>query len=77
MEEYINETDVKNCDITYIRTFDDTEWQSLYVPFEIEAVNYSEDFEFALINNFHQYDDNNDGIFDRIELEIKQHKTEI
>lgn len=72
LDEYVNETDIKDCDITYIRTFDDTEWQSLYVPFEIEPANYSEDFEFAIINNFHQYDDNDDGIFDRIELEIKR-----
>ena len=31
----------------------------------------ADDFEFALINNFHQYDDNKDGTFDRVELEIK------
>lgn len=72
LTEYINETDIDDCDITYIRTFADTLWQSLYVPFEIEPVMFTDDFEFALINNFHQYDDNNDGIFDRIELEIKR-----
>lgn len=72
LTEYINETDIDECDITYTRTFEDTEWQSLYIPFEIEPVNYSDEFEFALINNFHQYDDNYDGVFDRIELEIKR-----
>ena len=72
MTEYINETDIDDCDITYIRTFADTLWQSLYVPFEIEPAKFADDFEFALINNFHQYDDNNDGLFDRIELEIKR-----
>lgn len=72
LTEYINETDIDDCDITYIRTFADTLWQSLYVPFEIEPVKFADDFEFALINNFHQYDDNNDGLFDRIELEIKR-----
>ena len=72
LTEYINETDIDDCDVTYIRTFNDTLWQSLYVPFEIEPAKFTDDFEFALINNFHQYDDNNDGIFDRIELEIKR-----
>ena len=72
LTEYINETDIEDCDITYIRTFVDTLWQSLYVPFEIEPAKFIDDFEFALINNFHQYDDNNDGVYDRIELEIKR-----
>lgn len=72
LQEYINENDIDDCDITYIRTFEDTLWQSFYVPFEVELSALSEEFEFALINNFHQYDDNNDGYFDRIELEIKR-----
>lgn len=72
LTEYINETDIDDCDITYIRTFADTLWQSLYVPFEIEPAKFADDFEFALINNFHQYDENNDGVFDRVELEIKR-----
>ena len=72
LTEYINEIDIDDCDITYIRTFADTLWQSLYVPFEIEPAKFADDFEFALINNFHQDDDNNDGVFDRIELEIRR-----
>ncbi len=72
IDEYINETDLDSCDITYIRTFHDTHWQSFYVPFEVEPAELTEDFEFALINNFHQYDDNHDGIYDRTELEIKR-----
>lgn len=72
LEEYTNDTDIDLCDITYIRTFNDTLWESFYVPFEIEPQNFSDEFDFALINNFHQYDDNNDGYFDRVELEIKR-----
>lgn len=72
LEEYTNEADIEGCDITYTRTFNDTHWQSFYVPFEVEPRELSDDFEFALINNFHQYDDNDDGLFDRIELEIKR-----
>ena len=71
ISEYINETDIDDCNIVYARTFADTLWQSFYVPFEVKLSDFSDDFEFALINNFHQYDDNNDGYFDRVELEIK------
>ena len=71
---YENSSDIMHCNITYIRTFSDTSWQSFYVPFEVNCAMF-DDVEFALINNFHQYDDNNDGIFDRTVLEI--HKAGI
>lgn len=72
LQEYTNETSIEECDITYTRTFNDTHWQSFYVPFEVEPQELVDDFEFALINNFHQYDDDGDGLFDRVELEIKR-----
>lgn len=68
---YLNQSDVEHCNITYIRTFYDTNWQAFYVPFELKCSDYDE-LEFALINNFHQYDDNNDGVFDRTVLEIRK-----
>lgn len=68
---YRNESDMEHRNITYIRTFSDTVWQALYVPFELKCSS-CEDLEFALINNFHQYDDNNDGVFDRTVLEIRK-----
>lgn len=68
---YLNQSDVEHCNITYIRTFSDTNWQAFYVPFELKCSDYDE-LEFALINNFHQYDDNNDGVFDRTVLEIRK-----
>lgn len=68
---YENESDMEHCNITYVRTFSDTNWQAFYVPFELKCSVYDE-LEFALINNFHQYDDNNDGIFDRTVLEIRK-----
>lgn len=61
-----------NCHISYYRTFDDTEWQPLYVPFEIKTESLFDEFQIATINNFHQYDDDGDGISDRTELEIKK-----
>ena len=73
---YENLSDIDNCNIKYIRTFNDTHWQPLYVPFELTSFQLQEDFEVAVINNFHQYDDDKDGVFDRTELEIRQIKDE-
>jgi hypothetical protein len=72
INSFYNATDIQNCNITYKRTFDDTEWQTLYVPFCIKYSLLQENFEIAVINNFHQYDDDNNGKFDRTELEIKK-----
>lgn len=72
IESYENESDIDSCNITYIRTFHDTEWQSLYVPFELNISDLQTEVEIAIINNFHQYDDNDDGIFDRTILEIRR-----
>ena len=58
------------CDtVTYIRTFDDTEWQALYVPFEIPYDSVGADFEVAYINDVRQYDTDNDGAKDETVIE--------
>lgn len=72
IDSYSNEEDIHKCNICYIRTFTDTQWQSLYVPFDIPVSLIDEDFDIAVINNFHQYDDDKDGVFDRTELEIRK-----
>ena len=56
--------------VTYTRDFTHTGWQALYVPFDIPYDAISDKFDVAELNNFHQYDDDNDGIFDRTELEV-------
>ncbi len=68
--EYTKATASLKEEINYIRTFTHTGWQALYVPFDIHYNQISDDFEVAELNDFHQYDDNSDGIFDRAELEI-------
>ena len=55
--------------ISYARTFDNTNWQSLYVPFEIPYDNIKDDFDVAYINDVHQFDDNDDGTIDRTQVE--------
>lgn len=56
--------------LTYTRTFDNTEWQALYLPFALAYEDWANDFEVARINNMNQYDDNDDGIADRTVLEV-------
>lgn len=72
INSFYNTSDIQNCNISYKRTFLDTEWQPLYVPFCLKYSQLSELFEIAVINNFHQYDDDNNGTFDRTELEIRR-----
>jgi len=49
--DYINKI-VKNVAVlTYERSFDDTEWQTLYLPFEVPVENLLADFEVAYIYN--------------------------
>lgn len=57
----------KACSITYTRTFNNTEWQALYVPFAMSYDDWKEDFDVAKINDIHQFDVNNDGDFDDAE----------
>ena len=65
-----NDEDKFYDEITYTRSFGNTNWQSLYVPFEIPVTaQLLEEFEFAYINGAKQYDDNNDGVPDRLTIE--------
>ena len=69
-ETYNNESVVNNVNISYTRTFNNTNWQALYVPFAMSYDEWKDDFDVAEINNFHEYDDNEDGKVDRTVLEI-------
>ncbi len=58
--------------VTYTRDFKNTNWQALYVPFSINYEEWNTDYEIARIYNFIDYDDNNDGVFDRTYLVIQK-----
>ena len=60
----------EDVDISFNRKSNHTGWQSLYVPFDIAYDDIADDFVVAELNNFHQYDDDSDGTFDRTELEV-------
>ena len=56
--------------ISYTRNFKNTNWQALYVPFEIPVtVAFLTDFEVADINDIRQYDHDNDGVRDDAVIE--------
>lgn len=55
--------------VSYTRQFNSTNWQALYVPFELNYDDWSDDFEVARINNFHQYDLDHDGKADETVME--------
>ena len=62
-------------DLSYTRTFNNTNWQALYVPFSISYADWSTDFDVARINDIHQWDDDDDGIMEVTEMEIARMKA--
>ena len=78
-ESYTHDKDTEYDELTYTRTFSNTDWQALYVPFEMTYADWQADFEVARLNDVHQWDDDDDGTIDRTELEavkMKSGKTE-
>ena len=72
---YAQAEDAAKDKINYTRNYAHTGWQALYVPFDIPYDAISDKFDVAELNNFHQFDDDNDGIFDRTELEVLRLKA--
>ena len=67
---YTNSEDAHVNTLTYKRKYKSDKWQCLYVPFDMSYDDWKDVIEVAIINNIHQYDDNNDGIADRTEIEV-------
>ena len=74
-ENFTNAVEKEASRITYSRNFKNTNWQPWYVPFEIEYDAISDNFDVARLNDVHQFDDNNDGEFERWALEIERLKS--
>ena len=74
-EDYTNTIKRKIDFITYTREFNNTQWQAWYVPFDIDYDAISDDFTAASLNAVHQYDDDEDGVFERWTLEILKLKS--
>lgn len=71
---YVSCSDFTANKLTYSRTFKNTNWQPLYVPFAISYSDWEYDFEVAAINNFHEYTDDM-GQTVKTELEVRLVKS--
>lgn len=56
--------------LTYNRTMNNNNWQPLYVPFSMSYEDWKDYYDVAQINMMHQYDNDNDGEPDEMELEF-------
>ncbi len=61
--------DVEAKHVSYVRTFEDYNWQALYVPFDMKYSEFSNLARIAYLNNVHQYDDDDNGVIDRTVIE--------
>ena len=68
-EAYTQDSQIDGMDIYYTRSFANTNWQALYLPFSLRYEDWKDDFEVAYINTVRQYDDNGDGRADRTIME--------
>lgn len=64
-------SDFKANEVSYRRTFEDNEFNSLYLPFGTSVDDF-QDCEFYIINMFHQNDTDGDGVLDNITLEVSK-----
>ena len=70
--EAYNSTTSQHANFTYTRDFSHTGFQSLYVPFAMNYSDWSGDLKVYRLNNVNQYDDDEDGVYDRTVLEVLQ-----
>ena len=62
--------DVEAKQLSYARTFENDQWQALYVPFDMQYSDFSSQARIAYVNNVHQYDDDDNGVIDRTVIEF-------
>ena len=68
-EEWNYDDMIKLTTLYYIRTFNNTDWQAWYMPFDVELSDIENELEVACLNDVHQFDDDDNGEIDRTELE--------
>ena len=67
---FTQDEDKENVSITYTRTLNNTEWNALYLPFEIPVSQLTDKYEVAYINAIHSYDEDDNGEIDRMSMEV-------
>lgn len=72
---YSNPTSFDVNTFTYTRTFNNKNWQVLYLPVALDYNDWKDDFDMAEMWAVHVYDDDQDGVVDRNEMELIPVKT--
>ena len=55
--------------LIYSRTYESTNWQTLYLPFDISYDDIKDNFDVAWLNDVHQFDYDDDGTIDETKIE--------
>lgn len=58
--------------VSYVRTFNNTKWQALYVPFAFDFSDVAGEFDIAKITGFSGVDSNNDGVTDKVTMKMSK-----
>lgn len=74
-EDYTQAAEMEAERITYTRNFKNTYYQPWYVPFDVEYDEIIDRFVVAELNDIHQFDDNDDGEFERWAIEVLRLKS--
>ncbi len=70
-EAYTLNKDTEVEQLMYRRTFNNTTWQALYVPFSIPVAVLEENgLQVAELNDSHMYDRDDDGVFEEVTIEF-------
>ena len=74
-EGFLNKVSLFEMNISYTRTFNNTNWQALYVPFAMSYEDWAEEFDVAKINDIHQFDEDGDDVLETTKMEIVKVKS--
>jgi hypothetical protein len=74
-ELYNIDSQFDGCDISYTRTFNNTNWQALYIPFSLNYNDWNIDFEIAYINGVRQLDKDDNGTIDETIMDVIKIKS--
>ena len=69
-ETFNNDSQLTEREISYTRTFNNTSWQALYIPFSISYKDWKDDFDVAYINGIRQIDTNGDNVMDETIMDV-------
>ena len=69
-EQYTNNSQLEGYNISYTRTFNNTKWQALYIPFSMSYDDWKDDFDVAYINGIRQIDTNDDNVIDETIMDV-------